>query len=116
MKKLFIFYLIFYLIFGSTISPVMASSSKCHTKSGFTIYDEKSNSCINPTANLKKDYAGRLSPNSIEATCNQKAGYTQIKDNKCYNPKTLLSYTITYKHDANSFQKNNKAIYNEFVK
>ncbi len=27
-----------------------------------------------------------------EIQCNKEAGYTEIKNNKCYNPKTLLSY------------------------
>ena len=96
------------MIFGTTISPAMASGLKCNKKSGFTVYDEQNETCINPTENLKYKYW--LDVNSL--VCNKEAGYTKIKNNECNNPNTKLSYKISYDYDKE--QKVYNEVYNFF--
>ena len=114
-KKFLILYLIFFMLFGTTISPAMASGLKCNKKSGFTVYDEQNKTCINPTENLKYKYNDGLRINSIEASCNKKAGYTQIKDDKCYNPKTKLSYRIKYEYKSAKGSEQYNEVYDFYL-
>ena len=111
MEKIKILLLLFALITNLLVyDKAQAADYICNKKSGFTVYDETTKACINPTENLRAE-GGFLKVNSIELTCNKNAGYTQIKDNKCYNPTTKLSYDIGYTFASH---KKSKTTYKEY--